>query len=74
MNEIFAEKDGGDEELRTGTSNTADITLGALLDGEGVVLGRGDRALPQGTQQASCKHSPCHPKALKTPFPISRPR
>jgi len=57
VNEIFAEKDGGDEELRTGTSNTADITLGALLDGEGVVRGRGDRALPPGTQQASRQHS-----------------
>ena len=55
MNEIFAE-DGGDEELRTGTSNTAGITLGALIDGEGVVRGRGDRPLPPGTQQASCQH------------------
>ncbi len=75
MNEIFAEKDGGDEELRTGTSNTADITLGALLDGEGVVRGRGDRALPPGTQQASRQHSPMssqgvarHPSRSPAPF------
>jgi len=74
VNEIFTEKDGGDEELRTGTSKTADITLSTLLDGEGVVRGRGDRPLPPGTQQASRQHSSCHPKALKTPFPISRPR
>jgi hypothetical protein len=50
VNKIFAEKDGGDEKLRTGTSNTADITLGVLLDGEVVVRGRGDRAMPPETQ------------------------
>jgi len=69
VNEIFAEKDGGDEELRTGTSNTADITLGALLDGEGVVRGRGDRALPPGTQQASHQHSPRSSQGVEDTLP-----
>jgi len=69
VNEIFAEKDGGDEELRTGTSNTADITLGALLDGEGVVRGRGDRALPPGTQQASRQHSPMSSQGVEDTLP-----
>ena len=74
MNEIFAEKDGGDEELRTGTSKTADITLGTLLDGEGVVRGRGDRPLPPGTQQASRQHSSMSSQGVEDTFPISRPR
>jgi len=69
VNEIFAEKDGGDEELRTGTSNTADITLGALLDGDGVVRGRGDRALPPGTQQASRQHSPMSSQGVEDTLP-----
>jgi len=69
VNEIFAEKDGGDEELRTGTSNTADITLGTLLDGEGVVRGRGDRPLPPGTQQASRQHSPMSSQGVEDTLP-----
>jgi len=69
VNEIFAEKDGGDEKLRTGTSNTADITLGALLDGEGVVRGRGDRAMPPGTQQASRQHSPMSSQGVEDTLP-----
>jgi hypothetical protein len=69
VNEIFAEKDGGDEELRTGTSNTADITLGALLDGEGVVRGRGDRALPPELSRHPANTPSCHPKALQDTLP-----
>ncbi len=64
-----AEKDGGDEELRTGTSNTADITLDALLDGEGVVRARGDRAMPPGTQQASRQQSRMSSQAVEDTLP-----
>jgi len=53
VNEIFAKKDGGNEELCTGTSSTAAITLGALLDGEGVARGHEDPSVPSGIQRAS---------------------
>jgi len=73
VNEIFAEKDGGDEELRTGTSNSADITLGAPLDGEAVARGRGDPSLPPGTQQASRQQSPMSSQDDEDTLPILPP-
>jgi len=74
VNKIFAEKDGGDEKLRTGTSNTA-ASPSAFCS-----TARSSSAVAVTAQchQKLSRHlantPPCHPKALKTPFPISRPR
>jgi len=70
VNEIFAEKDGGDEELRTGpvTPPTSPSALCSTARASVTAL------CHQELSRHLTNTPPGHPKALKTPFPISRPR